>query len=132
MERGQTSYPQTRENGTEVISITEDDMATPQSSQRATYWGETSRNGYTRGKEHLEALDSKDTKNALWKHCMQYHLGNRTNFKMKITNSFRDPLTRLVNEGVNIVAENQDILMNSKSEFRQGAVGQTSTRRGLV
>ena len=132
MERGPTSYPQTRENGTEVISITEYDMATRQSSQRATYWGETSRNGYTRGKEHLEALDSKDTKNALWKHCMQYHLGNRTNFKMKITNSFRDPLTRLVNEGVNIVAENQDILMNSKSEFRQGAVGQTSTRRGLV
>ena len=132
IERGPTSYPESRENRIKVIPATDDETTTTQSSQRATYWGETSRNGYTRGKEHLEALDSKDPKNALWKHCMQYHLGNRVSFKMKVTNSFRDPLTRLVNEGVNIVAGNQDILMNSKSEFRQGAVGQTNTRRGLV
>ena len=34
----------------------------------AIYEGETSRNSYTRGVEHLDALRLQDEENALWKH----------------------------------------------------------------
>ena len=127
-QNGPTSYPKSQENGVEIIPITDNDRMAPRGSQKAIYWGESSRNAYTRGSEHLEAIDSEDTGNAMWKHCIQYHEGHKVNFKMKTIGTFKDPLTRLVSEGVNIVAGNQDILLNSKAEFRQGVVGQTRTR----
>ena len=99
--------------------------------QKATYWGESARNGFTRGKEHLSAIRNKNEDNAMWKHCVKHHRGDRAEFKMKITSTFKDPLSRLIREGVNIVAGNEDILMNSKSEFKQGAVGRVRLTRGL-
>ena len=99
--------------------------------QKATYWGESARNGYTRGKEHLAAIRNRNKENALWKHCEKYHRGEEKEFKMKITTVFKDPLSRLIREGVNIVAGKEDILMNSKAEFHQGAVGRVQISRGL-
>ena len=99
--------------------------------QKATYWGESARNGFTLGKEHLSAIRNKNEENAMWKHCVKHHRGDRAEFKMKITSTFKDPLSRLIREGVNIVAGNEDILMNSKAEFKQGAVGRVRLTRGL-
>ena len=44
------------------------------------YEGETLRNGYTRGKKHVDALSLKDEENALWKHCLVQHNGEKAVF----------------------------------------------------
>ena len=44
------------------------------------YEGETGRNGYTRGKEHLDALRLENKENTIWKHCMVQHNGEKGNF----------------------------------------------------
>ena len=56
------------------------------------YIGETSRNGYTRGREHLSALRKRDRESALYKHLVSEHhntINDRNNgtkgFIMNIT-----------------------------------------------
>ena len=46
-------------------------------------------------------------------------------FTMSVVSTTTEPFIRKVREGVEIVAGNQDILMNSKEEFLQGAVPST-------
>ena len=50
---------------------------------------------------------------------------------MTVTSTPSDPITRLCREGVSIIAGDQDILLNSKQEFLQGAVPSTRTQRGF-
>ena len=47
------------------------------------YSGDTRKNGFTRGKQHLDALRLKDEENALWKNCMVDHGGKKAKFSMK-------------------------------------------------
>ena len=82
------------------------------------YVGETSRNAYIRGQEHIDAYRRNDQKSPLWKHAERHH-GGRKNvvYSMKIVNYFRDPLTRQVNEGVRINRSTAEVVLNSKSEW---------------
>ena len=41
----------------------------------AEYWGETGRDGYARGGEHLKGCKEGNEKNALWKHISGEHRG---------------------------------------------------------
>ena len=66
------------------------------------YEGETGRNGYTRGKEHLDALRLENKENTIWKHCMVQHNGEKATFSMKVLRVFWTCLVRQVNEGVRI------------------------------
>ena len=50
---------------------------------------------------------------------------------MSVVSTTTKPYIRKIREGVEIVAGNQDILMNSKEEFLQGAVPNTRTERGF-
>ena len=50
----------------------------------AIYEGETGRNGFTRGLEHLAALRLEDEENAMWKHCVVQHGGVEAEFEMKM------------------------------------------------
>jgi hypothetical protein len=50
---------------------------------------------------------------------------------MSVTSSHTEPVGRKLREGVDIVAGNQDILLNSKEEFLQGAVPSTRVQRGF-
>ena len=50
---------------------------------------------------------------------------------MKIIATFKDPLSHPIGEAVNIVFGKEDILMNSKAEFRQGAVGESQTKKRI-
>ena len=81
------------------------------------YEGETGRNGFTRGLEHLAALRLQDEENAMWKHCLVEHDGREAEFEMKILRTFKSCLDRQVNEAVQIIISKADIVMNSKSEF---------------
>ena len=60
------------------ITCVEDDNLT------AEYEGETGRNGYSRGKEHLSGLKNEVGGNPLWKHCSIQHESTEAKFVMKI------------------------------------------------
>ena len=79
--------------------------------------GETGRNGFTRGLEHLAALRLQDEDNAMWKHCLVQHDGREAEFEMKILRTFKNCLDRQVNKAVRIISSKADIVMNSKPEF---------------
>ena len=65
------------------------------------------------------------------RHSNLYHRGREVNFRMSVVSLHKDPVSRLCREDVDIVAGNQDILLNSKEEFFQGAVPRTRTQRGF-
>ena len=82
------------------------------------YVGETSRNAYVRGKEHIDKYRRNDQKSPLWKHVQNRHEGRTdVNYSMKVASHFRDPLTRQVNEGVRINRSTAEVILNSKSEW---------------
>ena len=94
------------------------------------YEGETGSNCYSRGKEHEAALEHKQEENALWKHCLVAHEGQRVEFSMKVVGNFHSCLVRQVNEGVRIKRSRAE-LMNSKAEFHQHPVVRVVPTQGL-
>ena len=83
------------------------------------YAGETGRNGYTREREHLDALRLEDDENPLWKHCLVEHGGTKAEFSMKVVGSFYSCLVRQINEAVRIEMSEAECVMNSNCEFHQ-------------
>ena len=81
------------------------------------YEGETGRSAIVRGAEHLKDLEKKKQKSVLFKHQMTDHKNEEVKFQMKITNKFKDALTRQANEAVRISSVPQASSLNSKSEF---------------
>ena len=70
----------------------------------ATYFGESGRNAYSRGKEHLEKLSSRDMDNSvLWLHSVHHHQGKEdVNYTMEVVRSYNEPLDRQIMEKVQI------------------------------
>jgi len=82
------------------------------------YIGETARNAYTRGKEHLMALDSKAESSIMNKHCKDKHGGIIEDFTMNVIGTFQgDAMLRQISESVRISRENQKALINNKTEW---------------
>ena len=88
------------------------------------YKGETSSNGYTRGKKHLTDLAAKDATNSpLWRHCLTKHAGVMKTFSMSITGSFRnDAMLRQITEAVQIDNTNDANRMNDRAEWNRNRV----------
>ena len=97
----------------------------------ALYHGQSGYNGFTRGLDHHSDKRRKVKTNALWRHSQLYHKSQEVSYSMTVTSTPSDPISRLCREGVSIVAGEQDILLNSKQEFLQGAVPSTRTQRGF-
>ena len=92
-------------------------------NRNSEYIGETGKNAYTRGKQHMGGLKSKNEENAFYKHWRNFHETpfekesmRLENFEIKVDNSFRDPMSRQINEMVRI-KKFQGTLLNSKSEW---------------
>ena len=83
----------------------------------AHYKGETSRNMYTRGNEHLQQFKSRSKASAMWAHCIKHHDSRPVEFKMEQTASFSTSHRRQVAEGVQI-RNYPGIPMNRKSEWK--------------
>ena len=98
---------------------------------QAIYHGQSGYSGYTRGLDHASDWRRKVKTNAMWRHSLLYHRAQEVSFSMTVTSTPSDPITRLCREGVSIIAGDQDILLNSKQEFLQGAVPSTRTQRGF-
>ena len=84
----------------------------------ARYDGETHRNAYTRGVEHMKKYERKDENSFIFKHQRDRHSSQPANFGMRVVGSFKDPLSRQVTEAV-MIKNHQGTLLNSKAEFHQ-------------
>ena len=90
-------------------------------SDPTTYIGETSRNLYTRAKEHVDKCETRKEDSFMWTHQEEKHNGAEADFKASVTHSFRDCLSRQVSEAVYIRRSEKPVL-NSKSEWHQPAL----------
>ena len=87
------------------------------------YWGETGRDCYTRGGEHLTGIREQREDNPMWKHVWDKHdgEGEEKMFSMRMEQGFRKPLARQIREGVEIDCS-KNTLMNSKSEWNSARI----------
>ena len=94
----------------------------------AKYIGESDRNLFTRGSEHL-----KNKNGFIVKHQSEKHSGELPNFKWKVLKTFRDPLSRQTAEAVSI-RRHEGELLNSKAEFHQPPLVQVRSEilRGIA
>ena len=88
---------------------------------RGMYLGETSRNLFTRGEEHLRNYEKGSEESFMRRHQEEEHPGQPADYHAKVTGTFRDCLTRQVSEGVHIRRCRGQVL-NSKSEWHQPAL----------
>ena len=93
-------------------------IQTGRQSDRTTYIGETSRNLYTRGKEHQYNYVSENKESFMRDHQAEHHDEQPPNFTAKVTGRYGDCLTRQVAEGV-AIRRCQTAVLNSKSEWHQ-------------
>ena len=117
----------------------------------ARYDGESGRNAYTRGIEHVDnykngkttdfqknAVDNeenrrKEKENPMWKHAREFHQDRKdVDFTMTVTGIFgRNNLKRQVNEHVRI-AGNRCRTMNSKKEYNTPIVPTITINRSHI
>ena len=86
-----------------------------------TYTGETSRNFYTRAKEHLEKSKKSENDHLdsfISNHQLQHHNGALPDFKVKVLKSFKDPLSRQVYEGI-YIRRQSGASLNTKQDYYQ-------------
>ena len=94
---------------------------------QSLYVGESSRSAYQRGMQHIAAIEQPERHktNAFAKHIIECHKGDHEDvkFKVNVVKSFKRPLERQIYEGVAIHNAKVDLLMNSKLDHYQPAVG---------
>ena len=72
------------------------------------YVGTTTRSAYTRGKEHMRDLRSKNEDSDFWQHCKEKHNQTVKNFKMDVIETFKgDATLRQISEAVRIERTNK-------------------------
>ena len=97
----------------------------------ALYHGESGYSAFTRALGHQKEMEAGKQSNAMARHSKLYHKSERVPYQMSVVSTHKEPLGRKLREGVDIVAGNQTILLNSKEEFLQGAVPSTRAQRGF-
>ena len=70
-----------------------------------------------RGAEHLKQLETQTENSVIFKHKMAAQQHEQVKFRMEITDTFKNALTRQTNEAVRISTRPSQELLNSKSEF---------------
>ena len=88
------------------------------------YVGTTTRSAYTRGKEHMRDLRSKNEDSDFWQHCKEKHNQTVKNFKMDVIETFKgDATLRQISEAVRIERTNKRELINRKKEYKPTVSG---------
>ena len=93
---------------------------------KSKYAGETGKNMFQRGCQHVDDVSKRRGNTPLWKHILEKHGGVMavpifSHFKMELVKFFSSAQRRKADEGVRISHLDQDTRMNSKDEFMQGA-----------
>ena len=91
--------------------------------QRSKYVGETARNLFTRGKEHVSSYRTGKAKSFMRKHQRREHQGMPGEYKARVTGRYKDCLTRQVREAV-LIRRSKVPVLNSKTEWHQPALFQ--------
>ena len=107
-------------------------------NKKASYYGETQFNGFTRGAQHQKNYRSKNQKtqedSALRNHAKHVHDDKNIGYRMDIIKTFKNkPLARQVYESVKIINSKteDDYPMNSKKEFNQALIVTAKFSRGV-
>ena len=88
------------------------------SGQKGEYIGETSKNAYTRGKQHQDEYRKQSSESVLWRHCQERHNNERQEFTMRVTGQYRnDAMLRQIAESVRINNSHPDSRINNKTEW---------------
>ena len=97
----------------------------------AAYKGESGRNGFSRGEEHLDYWEANDEeKSVLWLHSVHHHQSRQgVNYSMRVTGAFKDPLDRQIMERIQIQNFKGPVLMNRRSEMGGVRVERMQYRR---
>ena len=99
--------------------------------KKTNYWGESSRTLYERYGEHLDKKLKKKEDSALWKHEELWHNGEEVEFRPEVIQKHMKPLTRQIQEGVLILKSEDDIILNSKSEWNMVPIPRIVTEKRL-
>ena len=99
--------------------------------RQPVYIGETSRNLYTRAKEHQDRYRKRNKDSFMLDHQLDQHQGEEAQYVTKNVKNFQDCLTRQISEGIYIRRSDKPVL-NSKSEWHQPCLWkvQTEIQRG--
>ena len=89
--------------------------------QKSLYVGESARNLFTRGGEHLDNYRNNSEKSFILKHQNRVHQGTEGEYTAKVTGRTRDCLSRQVREAV-LIRRCQVPVLNSKTEWHQPAL----------
>ena len=85
------------------------------------YTGETSRNFYTRSKEHLDKAENDQLNSFISNHQLLKHsLSDTPDFKVRVLKSFKDPLSQQVYEGV-YIRRQEGFTLNTKQDYYQAS-----------
>ena len=103
-----------------------------ESGKDSTYQGESGRNGHTRGAEHQRDLRNKIKTSPLYSHQQANHPGESARFHMEVLGTFKDALSRQIEEASRIEACNNPLTMNSRSEWRSTPLPQLGVTQGRV
>ena len=97
----------------------------------AAYKGETGRNAFSRGEEHLDSLAASDEeKSVLWLHSVHHHESRvGVSYSMRVTGTYKDPLDRQIMERIQIQNFKGPVLMNRRSEMGGVRVERMQYRR---
>ena len=95
------------------------------------YKGESGRNGYCRGSDHLSNLAARsEERSVLWRHSVEVHSGREdVPYQMRITGHFPDALDRQIAERVQITNFRGDELLNRRNEMGGVRVERQGYRR---
>ena len=90
------------------------------------YFGETSRNSFCRGREHLKSLMKRDTDSVLVQHVNEHHNGEFSDslcaqFKMSVKETHQSAIDRLITEATKIDMCDKPT-MNRKAGYRSNCV----------
>ena len=93
----------------------------------AEYYGESGRNLFTRGKEHLREFRGGISSNCMVIHSRRYHQNSKElTYRMEPVDFFKTPLDRQLNEGMRLRFSTASIIMNSGAEWRGDPVPRAS------
>ena len=97
----------------------------------AAYHGKTRRNGYTRGKEYLDSLGSKnEDESVLWLHSIYHHQRHDyVKYSMRVTGGYKDSLDQQMTERVHVSNWRRPVRMNRKNEMGDIRVERTAYGR---
>ena len=114
----------------EVVMLSAPPVAPPplgKAHTKSKYFGESQFGGYTRGQQHLGALEKpkKHQENAFVRHREDYHLGEEESvrFRMDVVKCFNRPMDRQISEGCHILSPDADIMLNGKLDHMKPVVG---------